>query len=222
MARKGRKYNVHMPVGDRQLMGIELDVNDFITPAMAYYADKMPSLAERALRHTAYVIQEDMKQSLKHGRDGAGNNIPKLGGVQALRKLDRLRGEGRRKKKFAGDLKHKGQGLWKALGYKLYKGEGRVKVGWAHQKSFAKAAQFQRGKKTLISEDMKKYFAVMHRKGKTKRGSKFQLWPITAPVGTMIKSPPRPFIRPTMRAKKTMYGKIFAKRLARNIAEGSV
>lgn len=177
-------------------------------------AVNFPKESSRALRHVSYLVMQDAKRYMAN--DSHGKPLHPL---TKSRVLDRFAGRGsRRRKKFAGDLSTGSQGLQRAIKYDSERGDPlSYLVGWASNDARKiNAPRFQ--KMTLRNREKSRAFLLKAAQAQPK-GSEYRkmLLGMAFSKKKYISKPGRPILDPVFAKWQGRIGKVFEKRLLRNL-----
>jgi hypothetical protein len=168
-----RQYRV---VGDfgPNVGAISITIDDEIGPKLRQMMRENPSIASRALRHTGWFIQKDMKQAMTTGR---GTERQSLLSKRVERRFrSRVTDKATLKKHIRHPLRWMGSRLSKhrrmarAIGYEMRSDKSVLRVGWLSKSSVKWAKEYQDGKTLPVTPKMRKHFAAIGiplRKGRT-------------------------------------------------------
>lgn len=197
--------------GDSSGVFIVDDVTSFYQIA----AVNFPKESARALRHVSYLVMQDAKRYMAN--DSHGKPLNPITKSRVLDKFHRQR-TGKRKKNFAGDLNRNTQGLQRAIKYDQ-KGGDRLTylVGWASNDARRTSGpRFQQGSSRKLTRSMRKFLFAASKKAKGEEKEILEKM-ASSKLGTQFRSPGRPILDPVFNKWKGLIGKVFEKRLLRNL-----
>lgn len=181
-------------------------------------ATNFPKESARALRHVSYLIMQTAKRYMAN--DGHGNP---LAPITKSRTLDKFAGRGSaRKKKFAGDLSTRSQGLQRAIKYDSKRNDPlSYLVGWASNDARrVSAPRFQKGQRRVMDDSMRRFLKAaalsQPERGKYRKYLfKLASLPNDTPIGKNQKE--RQILDPVFNKWQGRIGTVFEKRLLRNL-----
>lgn len=202
---------------------VGMKVTDGITPSLRLMVDKNPGIARRALRHTAWRIQKDMKSDLAKGEGTKRQSVLKPSIEAQFRAQRRLSGKkigkaihlphrlkkstthGQLLKKhirhpyrWMGSKLSKNRKMARAIGYDNKADRNTVRIGWLSRSAVKWAKEYQDGRSQRVTKKTRKYYGAIG-------------IPLKKST-TVMRSPANPFIPNYFRKNRAMIGKIFSDR----------
>jgi hypothetical protein len=202
---------------------ISITLDDEITPKLRQTMKEFPKIASRALRHTGWFVQGDMKNAMTSGRGTQRQGVLKPSVESNFRKqqwenpvtkkiekrphlphrlkvptshTQMLKKHIRHPFRWMGSRLSKHRRLARAIGYEMRADKTLLRVGWLSKSSVKWAREYQDGKTQPVTKAMRGYFFA-----------------IGLPIGKRtIRTKADPFIPNWFRANKAKMVKVFSDR----------
>ncbi len=171
-----------------------IQIDDVANKYLAEYAAKFPQIANRALGKVASFLSREIKRDIKNGIAGNTTLAPKqlLNNKQVILKVRKKssretvgHGARRRVRLHREDKRLFGK-LSTAIGYRLFKEQNTVVIGWLSRKGAILADRLQKGGTQNIT-DQQRRFMMANR--------------AINPRKTQIVLPARPVLKPAFEAR---------------------
>lgn len=220
MSDRRRLYRVVGDLGPN-VGAISITLDDEITPKLRQTMKEFPKIASRALRHTGWFIQGDMKTAMTSGRGTQRQAVLRKEGQfrkqqwinPDTKKVEKkphlpnllkrptthrqmLKKHIRHPFRWMGSRLSKHRRLARAIGYEMRADKTLLRVGWLSKSSVKWAREYQDGKRQPVTKAMRGYFFAI---GLPLRKS-------------MIITKPDPFIPNWFRANRVRLVKVFSDR----------
>lgn len=224
MADRRRIYRVVGSFGPN-IGAITVKLDDEIGPKLEGVMRDNPKIASRALRHTGWFIQKDMKEDMTSGRGTLKQRLLNPAVESRFRSQKKLDGKGKVVKsphlphklkvptshaamlrkhvrhpfRWMGSRLSKHRRMARSIGYEMRADKTQARVGWLSKSSVKWANIYQDGKSQPVTKAMLGYFHAIG-------------LPMKKKVGSIIRTPADPFIPNWFTKNKTKMVKVFVDR----------
>jgi len=165
---------------------LTLRVDDAVGPMINDIAKKYPGIARRALRHTGFVVQRDMKNDLATGKGTSKQSVLKPSVRAAFQAQRTLRGKKiaksphlphrlkkstthhgmlkkhlRRDNRWMGSTVSKNRYMARAIGFDNKTNKDAVSIGWLSPSAARWGRILQTGKSQRVTKKTRRYFAAI-------------------------------------------------------------